>query len=226
MANRNFTSQFNYSFEKQAVTLSGSASQVGSAGVNAFLVHEDITFIAQAMGEEGNNITIELINTGASNPLSISVIGTAIAITLESTLGVVDTDYAALAAAILGDSAASALIRTTGTSSNPVAELAETPLADGADSEFSIIGLQSLSLEQIDIGEYEISFMDSYNAMLCPVIVVQKAISAVAIPQVVSVDVSFNGSRSMIFRIMDESGENIDLEDGDVMYFNLLLRNN
>lgn len=191
MANRNFPSQFSYSFEKQMVHLAGAFTQV-SAGANASLVNQGITYSAAAYGEAGNAVSIELIDQGdVTAPLDITVTGSAISVELETTAsvaadlvdqgityeaitpgaagdnitielldpsandsplsisvvgtdisvslatdsgGLITTDADELVAALNLDAPASALISASGSGSSPLNALVQTNLSGGADA--------------------------------------------------------------------------------------------
>lgn len=106
--------------------------------IDASLVVAEATFTAIPAGSAGNSITIELIDPAApSSPLSISVVGSAISVSLETNGGSsIITDYDALVLAINTDLSASLLVsgEVTGTGSTTVSPIASTSLAGGSDN--------------------------------------------------------------------------------------------
>lgn len=120
MANRNFTSQFTFSFEKQMANLVGAFTKTSDL-LPASLVNQGITYTAATEGSAGNDISIELVDPGnVDDSLSISVVGNAISVSLESAAAVAATltnqgiTYTAVAAGAAGNSITITLVDPMG----------------------------------------------------------------------------------------------------------------
>lgn len=105
---------------------------VTPAAVKASLVVEDITYTAVNGGEEGNEISIEYLNTGTAGAEVVTVVGKKISVSMQAGVSTATQ----INAAIGGSAAAMALITKaiTGTAGDPQAALAEDFLASGAGS--------------------------------------------------------------------------------------------
>lgn len=99
----------------------------------------DVIYTAVTAGSDANDITIEYVDPGAvSQPLTITVVGDAITVSLATdAAGVITSTATLVAAAINGDAAASALVTAVekdGAGASLVTAMAETALAGGLDS--------------------------------------------------------------------------------------------
>lgn len=229
MANRLFTSQFSFSFEKQLVKLIGAFTQVGSAGGRASLVAGDVTFTAKAWGDAGNAISVELLDPGApSQPLAITITGDAISVSLATdAMGDISTDYGDLAVAMQTNIPALALVTVTGSSPTKVSPIAQTNLSGGADTAFqSNLPLPIMSLAQVDDGLFKLTLADKYLALLSANVSLMAAIEVDLQPQLKSEDVQV--SKIIEIRtIAVGSGSPVltNLSAGDKLLIELSLRN-
>lgn len=103
--------------------------------------NNDLAFTADVAGPDGNDITIAYINAGASKPLVVSVVGSAISVQLATNGSSVITSTASLVLAALNASTpAAALINTalapTNTGAGLVTALSATPLTGGTGTNF------------------------------------------------------------------------------------------
>lgn len=108
---------------------------VGTAVASyATLTDQTLVYTAKTAGTAGNNITIELIDPPGNNvALSISVVGTAISVTLATNgASAITTTRAQLVAALQADAAVMALIGVTGAGATAITAIAATNLATGA----------------------------------------------------------------------------------------------
>lgn len=228
MANRLFTSQFSYSFEKQLAHLLGAFTQV-TAGARASLVAGDITLTAKAFGSAGNAITVELLDPAApSASLTVTVTAKKISVSLATDGGsAITTDYGDLAVALQNSVPASALVTTTGSSATLVAPLTLTPLAGGVDLvSTNNLPVAYMTLSQLSEGEYQILLADKYIDLLSISIIPQCAAPADLVPQMISQDV--DAARTIIFRLLAlGTGTPVEtsLADGDSIYIDINLRN-
>lgn len=217
MANR-YLKQFMYSPEIMPVMLLGAITQSGSAGVNASLVSNGITWRAVRMGTGGNSITVAVVAGGTAGSEVVTVSSSAISVQVES--GVSTRNQ--VVAAVQASAAASALVSISASSGGTAASLlAATALASGAATSFSST-LKNASVVQIDTGLYEIQLQDKYTSLLSINISLQKAAATDLITQIQSVDVSSN--KLIVFRVQ-AAATNTNLASGDIMYLNLVLRN-
>lgn len=107
-----------------------SSYGVTPAAVKASLVIEDITYTAVKGGVEGNDISIEYLDTQTGNVAIVTVTGNLISVAIEAGVTTATTINAAI-----GGSAAALLLVTkaiTGTAGDFQAAHAEAPLANGA----------------------------------------------------------------------------------------------
>jgi len=101
-----------------------------AAGAQATLVVQDITYTMNAAGTDGNNITVEYLNTvTAGNEVATLVASQHIQVTIESGVSTATQVKAALDANFT--IAANVTTVITGTASNPQVTYAETNLAGG-----------------------------------------------------------------------------------------------
>ena len=103
-------------------------------GAFADLIVQDLTYTSLVDGTFGNSITIEYLDPGAnSSPLSVSVVGTDITVSLETNGGGSITSTANDVLGAIQGSDASTLVdvAVTGTGSNVQTAAAQTPLAGG-----------------------------------------------------------------------------------------------
>lgn len=220
MANRRFTSQFNYSFERMPVSLMGSFAQT-DVGAFATLVSSGVTYTADVMGSAGNSITIALVTGGTAGAEVVTVSGLHISVSMEpgvSTQTQIKTalDNSVPAAALIHVSVASG-----GTA---VPALAQTSLASGDDSDFNDTAL-SMTLTQVDTGIYQLQLQDKYPVLLSIQLELQRS-SGIAnlMPQVISEDV--DDSRIILIRMISISGQALaNMANGDVLYVRCDLRN-
>lgn len=219
MANRRFTSQFNYSFERQPVCLSGSATQT-DVGAFATLVSNGITYLAQTMGAAGNSITIALVAGGTAGAEVVTVTGNAISVQIESGVSTRTQVKTALDAS----AAALALISTSVASGGTAATLsAAAALATGDDSDFTVVGQYGFTLTQIGTGLFKIALADSYPALLNCSIMLQRASGAVdLVPQMASADPVT--TKIITFRL-NAGATPTNMANSDVLYIRLELRN-
>lgn len=205
----------------------GAFTQSGSAGSAASLADGANTFTANEFGSYGNSISIALIDPAApSVPLSISVVGNAIEVTLETDgASAIITDESALTTAMMADSNVTALISVTGAGATVKSALPPTTLAGGADTVFTNNApISTISLSQIGTGKYRISLADYFPNLLHANIQIQKAVAADAVAQVESVDIAFGGDKEIIFNVLAGASP-VNLLSTDVVYINLDLRN-
>ncbi len=126
-ANRRFTSQFNYSQERQPVRLMSNWSQTALGTVNT-LVNQGLTYTSALFGALGAAITIRLRDPLASgSALSISVSGSAITANLATSAGVAATASLATTSAITLSSVATGSARNTTTFKTVVNAAAANP---------------------------------------------------------------------------------------------------
>lgn len=219
MANRRFTSQFSYSFERQAVRLMGAFSQ-SDLGAFAELISNGITYTAQTMGSAGNSITIALVAGGTAGAEVVTVSGSAISVQIQS--GV--STRTQVKTAIDGSAAAAALISVAVSSGGTAATLsAAAPLVGGDDTDFSSNQpLSMISLSQIGVGVYAIDLPDSYAALLGCSIMLQRASAVDLAAQIQSVDVV--SAKRIVFR-MQAGATPTNMANSDSLLISLELRN-
>jgi hypothetical protein len=219
MASRYYTSQFNYSFERMAVTLMGSATQT-DLGAFATLVDNGITWTAVTMGAAGNSITVALVAGGTAGAEVVTVTGNAISVQIES--GV--STRTQVLTAVQASAEASALVNISVASGGTAATLlAATPLATGDDTDFTIVGLSSVTLSQIGTGLFKLAIADAYANLLACSIMIQRASGAVdLVAQLATVDTS--SAKAITFRT-NAGATPTNLANSDVLYIRLELRN-
>lgn len=217
MANRYFTSQFMYNFERQAVMLLGSFTQSGSAGSFASRTTQGVTLTAKRMGTYGNGITIAFTGGGTAGSEVVTVTGKAISVQVESGVSTVTQ----VVAAINGSAAALALVTPSGAAITTVSTAAALALTGGVDTSFTSTA-KGFSLLQIDTGTYEITLQDTYSALLYFGGTTQDSSGSDRFVQVKSADPS--SSKLIVFRT--QTGANAaDMASGDVIYVQMILRN-
>lgn len=224
MANRRFTSQFDFSFEKMPVSLMGNFTQSGSAGAFATLLNNGITWTAVTMGSAGNSITVALVSGGTAGAEVVTVTGTAISVQIQS--GV--STRTQVLTAVQASTAASALVSISVASGGTAATLlAATPLASGVDTVFiANIGLGNpMILTQIGTGLYQLALGNqAFKALLDCSIMLKRASGAVdLIAQLASDSVSAS-SPLITFRML-ATATPTNLADADALYIRLGIRN-
>jgi len=115
-------------------------------------VDGDVTYTAKRFGKMGNSIRVAHIDPGAAGPLSISVVGNDINITLAHDGTAVTSTALDVANAVNADAAASALVTATyeGTGGGIVVVQALTNLSGGYDD---LSDIRNLSIDNnVDIG--------------------------------------------------------------------------
>lgn len=217
MANRRFTSQFSYSFEKQPVKLMGSIIQT-DAGAFATLVDNGITWTAVTMGADGNDITVALVAGGTAGAEVVTVSGTAISVQIEDGVSTRTQVETAVEASV----AASALVGINVASGGTAATLlAATALASGDDTDFTST-LKGMSVSQIGTGVYQIDLEDSYKDLIGCSIMLKRAAAVDLMPQLQSVDVVTD--KQIIFR-MQAAATPTNMANSDQLFIELTLRN-
>lgn len=218
MANRRYTSQFSYSFERQPVSLMGSIEQT-DLGAFATLVSNGITWTAVTMGAAGNDITIAVVAGGTAGAEVVTVSGTAISVQVESTV----STRTQVLTAVQASAAASALVSISVASGATAASLlAATHLASGDDTDFDVIGLSSCTISQIGTGLFQIDIADPYAELIASNMMLQRASAVDLDAQLKSVDVS--SAQQIIFR-MKAGATNTNMANGDILYIQLIMRN-
>lgn len=227
MANRAYTSQFNYSFERQRVSMGGTFTIMIQAA-QAALADQGITYQAKRAGTAGNSITIHIINPGASHALTIAVAGTAITITLAHNGSVVTTTATLLVAALTADSNVTALLNVSGSGASPMTALASTPLAGGIDSVISSNApAKTISVEETAEGRYTISLVDPFQALIACNMSIQHAAedNSPLITQIKSANVTYGSSKTIVVDVLGSGGAPTQLDVGDAFIIDLALRN-
>lgn len=172
MANRRFTSQFNYSWEQYPVTLSGTykVTAIGSAAV---LVTQGITVTAGLFGVGGNSITIAFTAGATAGAEVVTVSGNAISVQIETGVSTVTQ----VRTAINASAAAAALVSASGTSGSAVVTASALPLATGASTTFTVVGGTGMTLTQAATGFYWMTLADSYPNLIGANIMFQSSAS-------------------------------------------------
>lgn len=219
MANRRFTSQFSYSFERQAVRLMGSFEQT-DLGAFAARTINGITYTAVTMGAAGNSITIALVNGGTAGAEVVTVTGSAISILMDAT-AVTGSSRQDIVDAIAAEPAAAALVVATGGSATVATASSALALQSGDDTDFDESS-SVMTLSQIGTGLFQLDLPDSYAALIGCSIQLQASSAADLAPQIKSVDVL--DDQQIIFR-MQAGSSPTNLANGDVLYISLELRN-
>lgn len=223
MANRRFTSQFNYSFERMPVSIMSSFAQT-DAGAFASLTHGQNVFQARIMGSAGNSIRVALLNPGGTGGISVSVVGRDISVTLARSSGTITSDSGDVAVAIQNNVAANALITVQVLSIALQTAMAITNLSGGDDTDYDSPGV-AMELTQIGTGLYQIELQDSYSNLLsCQLELQRESGPADRVLQIVSEDVV--SSKLIVIRAVAMSTQTEEnLSNGDVIYIRLDLRN-
>lgn len=219
MANRRYTSQFNYSFERMPVSLSGQIVQSGSVGAFATLVNQGITYTAVTMGSAGNSITIALIAGGTAGSEVVSVSGTAISVSIASGTSTQGQIVTAIQASLPASALISVSDASSGTAVNAVAA---THLASGADTVLSNSSPMSFSVAQTGTGLYTITLADSYPKLIgCELAVLAPSAANLQL-QLASVDVL--SAKTVVIRSVAGASPT-NLSNGQGILVSLLLRN-
>lgn len=123
----------------QSATAADLIAQIKSydvkATATASLTNQTIVYTANNAGRAGNAITIELVDpAGNDQALSISVVGTAISVSLATGgAGAITTTRAQLVAALMANSSVTNLITVSGSGASAMTAISATPLAGGAN---------------------------------------------------------------------------------------------
>lgn len=159
--NKYTRSQFLYSTYGKPVMIAGGISLVQP--VKATLVNQGVTLTAVAFGTSGNNITYALTAGGTAGAEVVTVVGNAISVQIQSGVSSITQVRTAINASV----AAAALVVATGTSASAVtAPVAATHLAGGIDTVVSNnLGSLVRSVARTGVGEYTITFSDTYNSL-------------------------------------------------------------
>lgn len=218
MANRRFTSQFSFSFEKQPVRLMGNITQSSTAGVAASRAIGGVTSTAILMGSAGNSITIAYVAGGTAGSEVVTVTGNAISVSIEA--GV--SSITQVRTAINASAAAALLVLASGTSASTVAAQTALPLQNGADATFSIVGLQGVSVSQTATGVYKILLPNTYKALIGFSAILKRAAAVDLMPQIVSEDVA---AAKTIYVRMQAAATATNMAQNDVLFVSIELRN-
>ncbi len=226
MANRRYTSQFNYSMERMPVIAAGNFLQT-DLGAFAAKVTQGITLTAVTMGSAGNSISIAFTAGATAGAEVVTVTGNAISVQIETGVSTVTQ----VRTAINASAAAAALVAAVGTSASTVATASALPLLSGDDTDFSVVNGQGntstsgatdlMTLSQIGTGLYKIALSDRFNALLSADIMLMRATAVDLKAQLVSIDMASN---SIIFRMIAVATET-NLANDDRLLISLRLRN-
>lgn len=219
MANRRFTSQFSYSWERMAVRLMGSFEQT-DLGAFAARTINGITYTAVTMGAAGNSITITLVDDGTAGAETVDVSGTAITVHMDDT-AVTGSTRQNIVDAIAAEPDAAALVVATGGSGTVATASTVLPLQNGDDTDWDESS-SVMTLTQTGTGLYQISLPDSYAALIGASIMLQAASAVDRTPQLITADVT--DDQTITFRMQAGSTPG-NLSNGDVLYISLELRN-
>lgn len=230
MANRRYTSQFSYSFERMPVRLMGAFTQTGSTGTAATITKGGVSGTAVTFGTAGNSITLAYTTGATAGAEVVTVSGTAISVQIESTVSTITQVRTALNAA----AAAAALATFTGTSGTAVTAAAATSFATGTDTSFTVVNAQGntstagvgsgMTLTQTGTGAFKIALQDSYSALICANIAVQKASATDIKAQVATAATAFGTAQAITWRSIAVATPT-NLASGDVVYIDITLRN-
>lgn len=193
MANRLFK-QFFYSFTSNLVGLHGSASLVQP--VLSAVTAQGVTYTAKALGKDGDDIEITLVDGATAGAEVVTVAGKSITVQIED--GV--TTQTQLKAAIDGNANAAALVSVAVASgATAVDEAAAVTTSGGVDgvSAFDMKGVQSI--KHTGTGEYTVVLEDKYVALESIQLQLQAASAADLVPQMISEDV--DGTKEIKFRL-------------------------
>lgn len=219
MANRRFTSQFNYSMERMPVSMMGRFEQ-SDLGAFASQVSNGITYTADRMGSAGNSITIALVAGGTAGSEVVTVSGNAISVSIQSGVSTRNQVKTALDNSI----AAAALISVSVASGATAATLqSATALSGGDDTDFDSNAV-GFSLVQSGTGLYEIILQNTYANLLSCQIMVESSSIADKLIQVVSEDVA--ASKIIAIRGISISAQALsNLSNGQALLIKVELRN-
>ncbi len=230
MANRRYTSQFSYSFERMPVRLMAAFTQTGSTGAAASVTTQGITLTAVTMGSAGNSITIAFTPGATAGSEVVSVMGSAISVQISTGVSSVTQ----VRTAINLSAAAAALVTATGTSASTVATASAVALTSGADTSFTVVNAQGntstagvasgMTLSQTATGVFKISLADPYASLLCANISIQKASATDIKAQIASAATAFGSAQAISFRTIAVATPT-NLASGDVIYLDINLRN-
>jgi hypothetical protein len=218
VANRRYTSQFSYSFERQAVRLMGSFKQT-DLGAFAARTISGITYTAVTMGAAGNSITITVTSGGTAGAEVVTVSGTAISIQIQSGTSTQTQVKAALDAS----AAASALVGTSVASgSTAVTATSVLPLQNGDDTDFDASST-CMTLVQTGTGRFQIQLPDSYPNLIGASIMLSRPSAAVDLSaQLASIDVV--DAQTINFRMIAGASPT-NMANDDELFISLELRN-
>jgi len=99
---------------------------------------------------------------------------------------------------------------------------AAAPLAGGDDTDFSVVGGQSMTLTQTGTGTYLITLQDSYPALLGASIILSRATAVDLVPQLAAVDTVT--AKTIAFRML-AGATPTNMANSDVLRIALTLRN-
>jgi hypothetical protein len=221
MAERRFTSQFSYSFEKMPVRATLAATKTAS-GAFATITKGGVSGTAVIMGTEGNSITLAYTTGGTAGAEVVTVSGNAISVQIESGVSTITQVRTALNASV----AAAALATFTGTSATTVAAAAATSFSSGADTTFTYVqGLgQGITLTQTGTGVFVATLPNKYNALLGATFTLGRASGAVDLTfQIASESVA--SAKTVTFRSLTGATPT-NPAVSDVLYIAFDLRNN
>lgn len=223
MAQRNYTSNSSFSWERMPIRLMGSITQSGATGTFASKVTQGLTLTAVTMGTGGNSITIAFTGGGTAGAEVVTVVGNAISVQIQSGVSTVTQVRTALNAS----TAAAALVTTTGTSASTVATASALPLLTGTSTAFTIVGLQSVTVAQIGTGVFKLTMQDPFAALLNMNILIKKSSATDIKPQIQSVNTLATGTlpQSIVIRTIAVATPT-DLASGDSLYIGMDMRNN
>lgn len=218
MANRRFE-QFQYSLVKKLTHLCGSATY--DAANAASLVVQDLTYTADTAGAAGNSITIAYTGGATAGAEVVTVVGSAISVQIET--GVSTATQVKTAVDASGAAAALVNVTISGTAGDAQVVAAAAPLAGGDDADFAVFdipGVDSVSVS--GTGLVKVTLEDKYQTLMYAHCSVQKASAADLVAQVTAEDV--NGDREIDFSLL-AGATPTNLANGDVLYFDIKLRN-
>lgn len=220
MAQRQWTSQFSYSFERQPIRLMGNVTQSGSTGVFATKVTQGLTLTAVLMGSAGNTITIAFTGGATAGAEVVTVVGRAISVQIETGVSSITQVRTALNAA----PAAAALVTTVGTSASAVVTASALPLLTGADTALTAVGLSGATVTQSGTGIWSIALADTYPNLLSISLCIQKASATDIKTQMISATMGYGVTNTIAFRTIAVATPT-NLASGDVIYIAIELRN-
>lgn len=217
MANRLYTSQRIYNFERMAVKLMGSLT-VTDVGAFAARVTQGITITANTMGSLGNSITIAFTGGGTAGSEVVTVSTYAISVQIQSGVSTITQ----VRAAINASGAAAALVTAVGTSASTVATASALALQNGDDTDFTVVGMSGCTVTQTGTGIFLITLANPYANLLTFNASILRTAAVDLITQLQSVDTS--STKKIYFRTQ-AAATPTDLAANDILYIDLTLRN-